>query len=406
MATSATAFPSVFTSATSHASIVNARYQNNQSHFVDLVTRLQNTIANLPPQAQRNWHSGLARAIKDFKKNHPGVLNFSNRAAFRLCQAVEIDITKIVIDTTMQRDPDLNWILKIISNFRAYQAMPIQVFKNPVNDWAAWDSQHTALALYLIAVHGLNLDPKTVTVPANIYDITNRGQIRSVFISNNTTVGKNAGKKPLDLIDIIMQMIYGVNVDGVTDPEWVDVANKQKHIAAAGMFMTAEKFGNHGLPGAISRVEEIKDASEEVVRQFCVYGKFIVDSQQRPINTKEIPIIIEFLNMCEREQIVYTDDEIRDLAEHLIHLFGADFDAKGPYWPQVYQANMNAYNAAHKGLPKHLWPPAPKNLKNVPTGTTFFWHQLRKSWAAQKGKKFKFPKNSFTVFVPAASDLW
>jgi hypothetical protein len=406
MATTAAAVSFVPTTTASHASIINARYQNNKSNFVDLVTRLQNTIANLPPQAQLNWQASLARAVKEFKKNHPKVKDFANRAVFRLCQAIEIKLTDIVIDTTMQREPDLSWIIKIITNFRAYQAMPIQVFKNPDGAWAAWDSQHTALALYLIAVHALRLNPAEITVPANIYDITNRGEIRGVFISNNTTVGKNAGKKPLDLIDIVMQMIYGVTIDGVNDPDWRDMALKQKYIAAAGLFLTAEKFGDQNMPGAISRVEEIKSASVEVVRQFCVYGKFVVDSQQRPINTKEIPIIIEFLNMCEGEQIVYTDDEIRDLAEHLIHLFGANFDANGPYWPQVHQANLNAYNAAHKDLPKHLWPPAPKNLKNVPVGTTFFWHQLRKSWAAPKGKQFKFPKNSFTVFVPSTGDLW
>lgn len=390
---------------TSHAAVVNARYTVNNSNFVDLVQRLHDTIASLPPQAQRNWHANLGTAINAFKRNHPGVTDFSNRKKFRLCQAQEINLSDIVIDTTMQREPDLNWIIKIINNFRAYQAMPIQVFKTNTGKWAAWDSQHTALSLYLICVHALNMDPTKTTVPANIYDITNRGEIRGVFISNNTTVGKNAGKKPLDLIDIVQQMIYGVLVDSVTDPEWIDMAEKQKHISAAGLFMTAEKFGDSHLPGAISRVEEIRDASVEVVRQFCAYGKFIVDSQQRAINTKEIPIIIEFLNMCERDQIVYTDAELRDLALHLINLFNANFDAGGPYWTQVYQANLNAYNSAHQGLPKHLWPDAPKNLKNVPIGTTYFWHQLRKSWpvAQQPGR---FPKNSFNVFVPAEGDLW
>ena len=390
----------------SHAAVVNARYSVNNSNFVDLVKRINDTFKSMTPQGQRNWNANLKNAIKSFQKNHPGLVDFSNRKMFRLCQAHEIKLMDIVIDTTMQREPDLNWIIKIITNFRAYQAMPIQVFKTVDGKWAAWDSQHTAICLYLICVYALGLNPDTVTVPANIYDITNRGEIRGVFISNNTTVGKNAGKKPLDLIDIIQQMIYGVFVDGVTDPEWVDIAEKQKLLSSAGLFMTAEKFGDHEQPGAISRVEEIKDASVSVVQQFAWYGKFIVDTQQRAINTKEIPIIIEFLNMAERDDIVYTQADMEDMALHLINLFGANFDAKGPYWEQVYQANLNAYNNAHKKLPKHLWPDAPKNLKNVPVGTTFFWHQLRKSWAGTKDKKFQFPKNSFNVFVPATGDLW
>jgi hypothetical protein len=388
-----------------HAAIINSRYTVNKSNFIGIVKRYNDTIANMTPQAQRNWQSNLAAALKAFRKNHPKLKNFSDRKYFRLCQAQEITIGNIVIDTTMQREPDMSWILKIITNFRAYQAQPIQVYKNSDGHWGAWDGQHTALALYLIATD-LGLDINDVTIPGCIYDIQNRGELRGNFINNNTTVGKNAGKKPLDLIDIIQQMIYGVLVDGVTDPEWVDMANKHKLIAASGMFLTAEKFGDSAQPGAITRMEELKDASVEVVRQFCVYGKFIVDTQQRAIDTKELPIIIEFLNMCERDQIVYTDDEIRDMAQHLDRWFNCNFDSKGPYWTQVYQANLNAYNAAHQGLPKHLWPDAPKNLKNVPYGTTFFWHQLRNSWAGPKGKKFKFPKNSFNVFVPAVSDLW
>ena len=389
----------------SHASIVNARYSINKSNFIDLVNRYQQTVAAMNPQAQRNWHHNLQVALKAFRKNHPKFTDFGNRKYFRLCQAQEISLSDIVIDTTMQREPDLNWILKIITNFRAYQAQPIQVYKNSDGHWGAWDGQHTALALYLIATE-YGLDLTTTTIPGCIYDIQNRGELRGNFINNNTTVGKNAGKKPLDLIDIVQQMIYGVLIDGVTDPEWVDMADKHKLIARAGLFLTAEKFGDSDEPGAISRIEEIKDASVEVVRQFCVYGKFIVDSQQRAIDTKELPIIIEFLNMCERDQIVYSDADIEDMALHLINLFGANFDSKGPYWDQVYQAHLNAYNAAHQGLPKHLWPAAPKNNKNLPLGATFFWHQLRKSWAVNKGKGFKFPKSSFNVFVPATGDLW
>jgi hypothetical protein len=388
----------------SYASQVNARYSVNTSNFIGLAQRINDTVANMQAQGQRNWHANLATAIKTFKKNHPKITTYSNRSAFALCQAQEVCLNDIVIDTTMQREPDLNWVIKIITNFRAYQAQPIQVYATG-DQWGGWDGQHTAIALYLIAVHAFGVDPATETVPANIYAITNRGQLRGNFINNNTTVGKNAGKKPLDLIDIIQQMIFGVLVDGVTDPEWVDMAAKQKILSEAGLFMTAEKFGDAGMPGAISRVEELKDASVSVVQQFAHYGKFIVDTQQRAIDTKEIPIIIEFLNMAERDQIVYTEAEMADLALNLINWFVANFDAKGPYWEQVYQANLNAYNTRNQSLPKHLWPDAPKNLKNVPVGTTFFWYQLRKSWsvAQQPGR---FPKNSFNVFVPAEGDLW
>jgi len=399
------------TATPTYAALRNAKYRNTSSHFVDLVQRLNDTINNLPKRAQTNWSSSLKKAIQSFKRSYPNVNNFSDRKLFRLCKAYDIPLMDIMIDTTMQREPDLQWILKIITNFRAYQAQPMQVFATPDGKWSAWDSQHTALAMYLIAEYALGLDLTTVMVPANIYDVTSRADLRHLFINMNTTTGKNAGKKSLDHIDLFEQMIYGVEVDGVTDSDWVDAHTKWKHLAAGGMFVTADKFNNTDESGAISRLQEIVEASPEVVRQFSVYGKYVVESQDtaknpRSINTKEIPIIIEFLNLCEQNQIRYSDKVIEDLAQHCIDLFSANFDAKADYWDQVHEANINAYNKMNKGIPKHLWPEPPRNAKNTPQGTAFFWHQLMKSWVPNQAAGFKFPKQPFSVYTPDVKDLY
>lgn len=384
----------------------NARYTNTSSNLVDLIQRYNDTVASMPRQAQRNFQAKLAKALQTFKKNNPGLKSIGDRSKFRLCKSLVGKLKDIEIDTTMQREPNLQWILTIITNFRAYQAQPIQVYELANGKYGAWDGQHTSLALYLIATQGLGEKFDEIEVPINIYDIMSRGEIRSNFINNNTTVGKNAGKKPLDIIDIFQQMIYGVEVDGVAEPEWVEAHAKWKHISAAGMFLTADKFNDTDEVGAISRLDELNKASVEVVRQFCVYGKYIVDYFQRPINSKEIPIIIEFLMLCEQQDIKYTDAQIQDLAQHCIDLFDANFDAKGPYWEQAHQANINAYNKANKELPKHLWPAAPRNSKNIPQGISFFWHQMKNTWAPQQGKNFKFPKQPFSVYTPDAKDLF
>lgn len=384
----------------------NDRFKNTSSNLVDLVQRLNNTVAELPLQAGRNWQTRLAKALQTFKKNNPGVTNINDRAQFRLCKSIMGNLKDIKIDTTMQREPNLQWIITIIENFRAYQAQPIQVYELPSGGWGAWDGQHTSLALYLIATQGLNMPLDTVQVPINVYDILSRGEIRSNFINNNTTVGKNAGKKPLDIIDIFQQMIYGVEVDGVTEPEWVTAHAKWKLLANAGMFLTAEKFNDTDQVGAISRLNEINDSSLEVVRQFSVYGQYIVDNQQRAINSKEIPIIMEFFNLCEQQDIRYSDAEIQDLAQHCIDMFDANFDARGPYWDVAHQANLNAYNKANRNLPRHMWPEAPRNTKNTPQGVAFFWHQLQKSWVPKQTTGFRFPKQPFSVYQPDAKDLF
>jgi len=388
----------------SYASARNARYSNTTSNLVDLVQRYNDTVAGLTFQAQRNWQSKLAKALATFKKNHPGLKSI-NDPKFRLCKSLMGRLRDIVIDTTMQREPNLQWILTIIENFRAYQAQPIQVYATG-DQWGGWDGQHTSIALYLISIQALGQNFEDVEVPINIYDITSRGEIRSNFINNNTTVGKNAGKKPLDIIDIFMQKIYGVEVDGVNEPEWVDAHHKWKHIANAGMFLTADKFNDTEQMGAISRLNELDAASVEVVREFAVYGKYVVGYQQRPINTKEIPILIEFFNLCEQQDITYTDAQIEDLVQHCIDLFDANFDAKGPFWEQVHQANMNSWNKHNKGKPKSDWTDPPRNSKNVPQGIAFFWHQLQKSWAPTQGAGFRFPKQPFSMYAPDAKDLF
>jgi hypothetical protein len=311
----------------------------------------------------------------------------------------------------MQREPDLKWVLHIISNFRAYQAQPIQVYDAGEGVYGGWDGQHTALALYLIAVYGLGMKFEDVMVPVNEYALQTRGQLRGTFISNNSTTGKMAGKKPLDLIDIVQQMIYGVECDGVTEQEWVDMHAKWQYLRDAGMFLTADKFGDTGETGAISRLNELYDASVEVVRKFAVYGEYVIENQAtarnlRPINTKEIPIIIEFLNLCEQQDITYTNIELEDLAQHCIDLFDANFDAKGPYWDQVHQANMNAWTKHNKHRPKTDWSDPPRNSKNTPQGTAFFWHQLNNTWMLTQPTGFKFPKMPFSAYTPDANDLF
>lgn len=392
----------------SYADLQNSRYSNTSSNLVDLVTRLDQTIQSLPQAARKNWESSLKTAIAAFKRNHKNII-YTDRNSFRLCRSIERPLSDIVIDTTMQREPDLKWILKIIANFRAYQAQPIQVYEVGDGKLGGWDGQHTALALYLIVTHAFNLKHTDILVPVNIYSIKSRGELRSNFISSNSTKGKSAGKKELDIIDIFAQKIYGVEVDGVTDSEWVSAHKKWQALKDGGMFLTAEKFGNSQETGAITRLKEIDESSLEVVQKFAVYGKYVIDSQattnsKRPINTKEIPIIIEFLRLCESEQIKLTNSQIQEIAQHCIDLFDANFDKDGPFWEQVHQANINAYEKMYCDTPIFLRSTPPKNSKNVPQGINFFWHQLQHS-LVPKSPGLTLPSQPQAIYVPAVSDL-
>lgn len=405
------------TSATTVAQKWNEKFNNTAGHFINIDQRLQETLAKLPARAQKNTQTALKTLSKEFKQRFPHWKSFKDIA---FVQSASAPLQSIYIDTTMQREPDINWVLTIIRNFRNFQAQPIQLFLREDGTWGAWDSQHTALALYIIATFIFGEDPSTINVPANVYPVKTRADIRNMFISMNTVQGKNsnAGKKALELIDIFEQMVYGVEVDKVKDPEWEAVHTKWKHLRDAGLFVTSEKFYNTEETGAISRLDEIMTLSPEVIRQFCVYAKYVLEPYvdvvdgkpvapgKRPINTKEIPIIANFLALCEQNQITYTDDQIRDLAEHCIELFDANFDAKSIFWDHVHQANLNAYHKVNQGLPKNLWPEPPKNLKNVPQGLSFFYHQMKHTWAAKQGAGFKFPKQPYSIYIPDTKDLF
>ena len=119
------------TATPTYAATRNARYTNSASNLVDLVQRYNDTVAALPLQARRNWQAKLAKALQIFKRNHPGVKSINDSSKFRLCKSLMGKLKDIVIDTTMQREPNLQWILTIITNFRAYQAQPIQVYATP-----------------------------------------------------------------------------------------------------------------------------------------------------------------------------------------------------------------------------------------------------------------------------------
>jgi|694.fasta_scaffold135581_4 hypothetical protein len=389
----------------------NAQYSNSASLFQDLKDRFNQAMAALPANSQAWFRSQLNHAIKAFQSNYPKLTKF---AELPLCTAQSVFLTQILIDSTMQRQADLNWVIKIITNFRATQAMPIQVYRvsgtdvelkylHPDGLYASWDGQHTALAFWVIACAILGEDAANVRVPVVIYDVSTKAEIRDNFVKNNT----DEGKKLLDNIDVVQQQIYGVRIDGSTNPNWLAVEQKQRHLENAGLFLTAKKFNDTEQVGAISRVEDVMSDkySPELVRQFCVYAQTVLSHNPRAINTKEAPIILGFLKMA--SNMNYSDTEIQNLANLCMHLFGADFDSDGIYWQRAEQAYLNWWNQTYGGQNWSNAPTRPRFNKDWINGGTFFWYQLSKSWKDTSGNAMPMPQlNIATGFVPTLKDLF
>lgn len=176
-------------------------------------------------------------------------------------------------------------------------------------------------------------------------------------------------------------------------------------------FFADDKFNNTDQTGAISRLKELRDTSEKVTKQFSIYCQYVIEQQAtevstRPIDAKELPLILEFLNRCESESIKLSDKQIRSLAQHLIDLFDADFTDKGPFWQQQYRAEVNSWVAFHESqnIPKHLWSKQPGNTKTTAPGYNFLWTQLSQTWAPKE--HIRMPKRPNFAYTPSVKDLF
>jgi hypothetical protein len=397
------------TPTTTYASQVNSKFHNKASLFVNIKDRIDQTITALPYSKQVSIRAVLKNACMAFQKRFPNRTKFAD---LELVEALERPMMDILIDTTMQRMLMLNWVAFIVANFRDVQAQPIQIYKiadkkvaeeldyYPIGDdlYASWDAQHTLAALYIIAVWIFQEDPSKISVPVNIYKVTTKAEIRKTFVTGNT----DAGKKLLDDIDIFQQQVYGVRIDGNNDPVWIEAEKKQQYIEQADLFVTADKFGDTLMPGAISRMQEIKHYSSDIIRKFCLYAATVQPAAGRPIASQEIEIMCAWFDMARTSGIDYTDEEIVDLSLHILSLpFQADFHESSVFWDRARMAYTNWWNAYYSQVPAEYVPSRMSFTKNWRNGGTFLFHQLRKTW------KGRMPKlNISTPFQPMVKDLF
>jgi hypothetical protein len=389
--------------AQTYAQQQNSKYNSEGSVYVNLDKRFNDTISNLPRLKQQGIRAQLIAACKEFSKKYPNVTKFSD---LELCEAGLTPMSDTLIDITIQRLLDLSWVVEILKNFREVQADPIKLYEvidggdltehYPVGAklYGSWDAQHTAIVFWIIATMITMEDPRTVLIPSIVYKVKNRADIRENFVKGNSKEGKHL----LDSIDLFMQMVMGVRLDGSNNPKWVEAERKQRHLEDADLFVTAEKFGNTHMPGAISRMAEIDKYTSDVIRKFCLYTTTF--PAPRSIDSQEIEIMCGWFDLAKNSGIDYTDAEVVDLGNHIHALFGADFHESSEFWVKVRQAYANWHIEYYKKIPKKDRPNS-RMAKNWNSGGTFLWHQLKKTWTGA----IPALSNS-TPFIPKQSDLY
>lgn len=370
-------------STASYAEQFNAQYAKSDSHFVDLAERF-NSFCDESEAIEFRMMS------REFRRRHPEFKEIQDIKK-RLCRGMQGKLSQIEIDVTMQRLLNLNHVLKMLANFKATKVMPIQVYEDPERPgkYVAWDGQHTAILLYILCTMVFETNPADLDVPIVIYDVSTKAEIRENFIGLN-----GEDKLPLDAIDIFQQMVYGVRVDGSETPNWLEAERKQQMLEKHKLFVTADKFDNTKEVGAISRMQEIMQASPEVVEQFGKYWSAI--RKQRSVDPKEIYMMMSWLMLAELQELTVDDNYIYDLADMNLGLFDANFSPTGAFWAKCETAYENWYELQ----PQSAWQ-EPSMQKQPTHGLPFLNAQITKS-LGREVPTYR-ANNGFT---PLEKDLW
>lgn len=358
------------TNATSYASVKNSRFNNTASNIVSIKQRWDETFNSLPLLEQKAITAAIEAAVDEFRRRNPNITSW-RKLRKELARAIDVKMSEIKIDGTMQRLLNINWVIHLLNIFVATKVIPIQVYQPDTkkSEYLAWDGQHTLVLLWLIATQIFGEDPDTIEVPVNIYASHLKPEMRQSFVDLNGPTGKKA----LDQFDHFEQMVYGVRVDGSTNPLWVLAEQKQTAIESRGLFLTSKKFGDYDQPGAISRSQEITKYSPEVVGWICDY-LVAVGAQTRPVEEKEMVMISYFFESCRLAKVKVTSKYIKDVANVTKNRFKADFSPTSIFWTKAGIAYKN-WHASHIGTglarfnkePVHGYPFLVKQLeKDIP----------------------------------------
>lgn len=366
-----------------YADQFNAQYAKSDSHFVDLAERFDQFC-------DENASIEFRMMSREFRRRYPQFKNI-NDIKKRLCRGEHTTLDKILIDVTMQRLLNLGHVLKMLADFKATKVMPIQVYEDPdiPGKYVAWDGQHTAILLYVLCAMVFEINPAELEVPIVVYDVSTKAEIRENFIGLN-----GEDKLPLDAIDIFQQMVYGVRVDGSEKPNWLEAERKQQMLEKHKLFVTADKFDNTDEVGAISRLQEIMQASPAAIEKFGIYWSAI--RKQRSVQPKEILMMLTWFMMAEMQEVEVDENYIYDLADMNLALFDANFSPTGAFWSKAETAYENWYEKQ----PQSAWQ-EPAMQKQPSHGLPFFNAQIKKtlgretpSYSANNG------------FTPSEEDLW
>jgi len=309
-----------FTTQQSYAAQINQTYHTDEDLFVTVDQRLQELYAK---------DSDLETLFRSLAKGMVSAMGYETyndmvKDIVGMGEIQYVPVTNIDINDTMQRWPDRENLIDIVSEFNPDFVNRIRTYLDTkrkdgeTTRHVAWDGQHTAIALYIIGVYGFGVMPELVTVPVDQYPGDDRAAIRRRFVEFNS--GRTS--KKLEAIDLYKQYVAGFRHDGLTDFWNQRCVKLQEYFENYGFFATSDKFGDEQRPGAWSRMTEVMNRNFPVEVFERVMYFHSVSNSTNPFIALEIDNMSHFVRQCMNDGIVVTDEYLDEMAKLLAIITG------------------------------------------------------------------------------------
>ena len=331
----------------SHAFRVNQTYHTDEDKFVTIEERLQEMYTKDPmlPAMLQGLAQGMVAAL-GYESYQDLIKDMVGMGVIQYVSVSEVDI-----NDTMQRWPDRENLLNIVGEFDPSYVNRIRTYcdshrkDGQVSRQVAWDGQHTALGLYVIAVLGFGCDPADVLVPVDQYPGDDRAAIRRRFVEFNS--GKTS--KKLDNIDLYKQYVAGMRHDNVEDFWNVRCFTMQTYFEKYGYYATDEKFGDERNAGAWSRMTEVfnRNFPVEIFERVMYYHS--ITNNDKPFVALEIDNMSVFIRQCMNDGIRVTDEYLDAMAAIMARVTGNTWavgSRKHRMVQDAYQTHIDKEKAA------------------------------------------------------------
>lgn len=322
-----------------YADAVNDTYHTDEDHFVTVGERLQEMFAKDSDLEMmfRSLAEGMVGAM-GYKTYHDMIKDVVGMGSIQYIPASEIDI-----NDTMQRWPDRENLINIVAEFNPDFINRIRTYldsKRKDGEFTrhvAWDGQHTAIALWIIAVYGFGIEPELATVPVDQYPGDDRAAIRRRFVEFNS--GRTS--KKLESIDLFKQYVAGFRHDGLQDFWNMRCVKLQEYFEQYSYFATSEKFGDHERVGAWSRMTEIMNRNYPVEVFERVMYFHSVSNSTKPFVALEVDNMSQFIRQCMNDGIIVTDEYLDEMASVMGTITHNTWAVGGIKHRKVQQAYQN-----------------------------------------------------------------